>query len=218
MRNLVLAAATAAALAATPALAQGQSGAHGPPDGAGGGPPPWAGGAGGGPGGAADGAGPPIDPPGLGPGGLDPRDSAHVIAEQRGAFGRDFAADQRGAHPGGASGPEQAALQRERAAQYYANAQIRREQAQQYSRALHEGVPAPADARRTLRDELRADIEVWRDTFRVGREEWQAVRDQWIADRADLTPEQWAQRRVDWFIFRDAWAAQHGYSQARAEN
>jgi hypothetical protein len=214
MRKLLMVGATMGALAVGPALAQGQSGAHGPPDGAGGGPPPWAGG----PGGGGDGVGPPIDPPGLGPGGLDPRDSAHVIAEQRGELGRDFASHQRDARQPDLTGPEQAALQRERAAQYYANAQVRREQALQYAQALKNGVPAPSDARQTLRDELKADLDVWRDTFRVSREEWQSIRDQWIADRDDLNPEQWAQRRVDWFIFRDAWAAQHGYSQARLDN
>src|SRR5688500_3829913 len=62
MRRTITVAVFAAALAATPALAQGNSGNHGPPDGAGGGPPEWAGGPGG-PGG--NGGGPPIDPPGL---------------------------------------------------------------------------------------------------------------------------------------------------------
>lgn len=215
MRKTILLAALAAATFVTPALAQGQSGEHGPPEGAGGGPPPWAGGAGGGPGGGADGAGPPIDPPGLG---TDPASAARIIADQQGGFGREFASQQRDLHQPGLTGPEQAAVQRERAAQYYANAQIRRDQAQQYAQALDNGVQPPANAASTLRAELKADMEVWRETFRVGREEWQALRDQWIADRDDLTAEEWAQRRLDWFAFRDSWAAQHGYSQARADN
>jgi len=209
MRKIITIAAFAAAIIATPALAQGQSGEHGPPPGVGGGPPDGAGG------GMGNGGGPPIDPPGLS---SDPLEAARAIAEDRGQFGLDFAQDQRDAHQPELTGPEQAALQRERAAQYYDNAQIRRAQAQQYSQAMRNGAELPPDAAKTLRDELKADMEVWRETFRVGREEWQDLRDQWIADRDSLTPEQWAQRRLDWFVFRDAWAAQHGYSQARLED
>jgi hypothetical protein len=203
MRKFVIAAAFAAAVIASPALAQGQSGSHGPPGGAGGG---------GVPGGGLErgqGAGPPIAPPGLGSG--DARDAARAIAEQRGAFGRDFADDR-----SGLTGSERAAFQREQAAQYFAAAQARREQAQQYSTALHNGARLPADAAKDLRAALRADMEAWREAFRVDRQEWQDLRDQWIADRDELTTEQWAQRRLDWFVFRDAWAAQHGYSTARA--
>ena len=40
------------------------------------------------------------------------------------------------------------------------------------------------------------------------------MRYQWIVDRKTLTPEQWAQRRADWFAVRDAWIATN---KARAQ-
>lgn len=209
LRKVIITAAFAAALAASPALAQGQSGDHGPPDGAGGGPPEWAGGGGG------NGGGPPIDPPGLS---SDPLEAARAIAQDRGQFGRDFAEEQRGIHQPELTGPERAEIQRQRAAQYYENAQIRREQAQQYSSAMHHGAQLPRNAAATLRNELKADMESWRDTFTVGRAEWQAMRDQWLVDRDSLTAEQWAQRRLDWFAARDAWIARNrAWAQARSD-
>lgn len=212
MRKTIATAALITALAASPALAQGNSGNHGPPDGVGGGPPEWAGGGGGG----GNGGGPPMDPPGLS---SDPLEAARAIAEDRGQFGRDFAQEQRGIHQPELSGPERAEIQRQRAAQYYENAQIRREQAQQYSTAMRNGAQLPSNAAKTLRDELKADMESWRDTFSVGRQEWQAMRDQWLVDRESLTAEQWAQRRLDWFAARDAWVAKNrAWAQARSDH
>jgi hypothetical protein len=151
-------------------------------------------------------------PPGLS---SDPIEAARDIAESRGQFGQDFAAQQREQRQPELNGPEREEVQRERAAQYFDNAQIRRDQAQQYSTAMHNGAQLPADAARTLRDELRADMEAWRATFGVGRQEWQSLRDQWILERDALTAEQWAQRRLDWFVFRDAWIArQRQWAQA----
>lgn len=65
---------------------------------------------------------------------------------------------------------------------------------------------------------MKEDMEAFRDAFRVGRQEWQALRDQWLVDRASLTPEQWAQRRLDWFAMRDSWiASRTGWAQARRD-
>jgi hypothetical protein len=217
MRKTVMVAAFIAAAAASPALAQGQSGNHGPPDGVGGGPPDFAGGAGGGPGGGA-GAGPPMTPPGQTD---DPLSAARAIAEQRGQFAQDFVTERRQSGIGNSSsanvtGQDRAAIQRERAAQYYANAQIRRQQAQQYAAAARAGTPLPRNASDTLRNELRADMESWRATFGVGRDEWQAARDQWLAERGTMSAQDWAQRRLDWFAFRDAWVAKNrAWAQAR---
>src|SRR5215204_436062 len=106
MRTGIIAAMLATALAAGPALAQGNSGNGGPPAGAGGGRPDFAGGGFGG----GVGAGPPMTPPGQT---ADPRGSARDIAEARGQFGRDFADRQREDR---LTGPQRAELQRQRAA------------------------------------------------------------------------------------------------------
>jgi len=210
MRRTITVAALAAALAATPALAQGNSGNHGPPDGGGGGPPEWAGGAGG------NGGGPPIDPPGLS---SDPLAAAREIAEQRGQFGRDFAEEQRGLHQPDLTGQERAELQRQQAQALQDNVRIRREQAEEFAATVRGGVRLPANASEVLRNELKADLEQWKAEFRVGRDEWQAMRDQWLADRDELTAEQWAQRRAEWFAARDAWiASQRQFAQARSDD
>jgi hypothetical protein len=87
--------------------------------------------------------------------------------------------------------------------------QERRALAQQYAQAARAGRRLPANADRKIRDALKDDIDEWRDQFRVGRTEWHDMRAQWIVDRKSLTPEQWAQRRADWFAARDTWIAQH---------
>ncbi|MDP3676189.1 MAG: hypothetical protein Q8R44_14025 [Novosphingobium sp.] len=175
MRTTLIALATVLALAATPALSQGRGG------GAGGG-----GGMGGG-----MGAGPPISPPGRSDiGDRGASSAAGGIAAQRGAFGRDFAADRR-----------MTPVERQMMVQE------RRSVALQYAQAARAGRPLPRNADRDIRTALSSDINAWRDEFKVGRAEWQSMRDQWIADRKSLTPAQWAQRRADWFATRDAWIA-----------
>lgn len=179
MRKTFITLATVLALAASPALAQGRGGGGG------------GGNAGGGGGGM--GAGPPISPPGRSDmGDRGASTSARDIASQRGAFGRDFAADRR-------VSPEQR----------QAMVQERRSLAMQYAQAARAGRPLPRNADRDIRTELGSDINEWRDEFKVGRAEWQAMRDQWIVDRKLLTPAQWAQRRADWFATRDAWIARN---------
>lgn len=203
MRKTLITLATVLALAATPALAQGRGGGAGGGMGNGGG---MGGGMGNGGGmggmdhgmggGGMDhgmGAGPPISPPGhdaMGDRGAS--SSAHDIASQRGEFGRTFAAERH-------MTPEQR----------QAFVQERRSLAMQYAQAARAGRRLPANADRDIRTALSQDIDEWRDEFRVGRGEWQAMRDRWIADRRSLTPAQWAQRRADWFAARDAWIGQH---------
>lgn len=175
MRKTLIIAATIAALSASPALAQGRGG----------------GGGGGAGGGGGMGAGPPMTPPGQS-GGMDASTRAQDIAAQRGAFGRNFAEQQRNRML-----PEQANQ----------IAQERRGLAMQYAQAARAGRRLPANADRDIRNALKDDIDLWREEFRVGRSEWQVARDRWIVDRENLTPAQWAQRRADWFATRDAWIA-----------
>lgn len=179
MRRTISVALATAALLGSPLLAQGHSG-----------------GAGGGPGGGM-GAGPPISPPGQAGAGMGTSDLARGLGSQQGQFGRDFAAQQK------LSAEERRAL----AAQYQAQAQQRRADAMIWAQAARSGRPLPANASRDIRAALKADMEAWREAFNVGRQDWQAMRDQWLVDRGSLTPQQWAQHRVDWFAARDAWIA-----------
>jgi hypothetical protein len=105
--------------------------------------------------------------------------------------------------------PADPAATAQQKAAYQENLRIRREQAEQYAAAARSGVPLPADAPATLRNELAADIEQWRAEFRVGRKEAEAMRGEWLVARDSLTAVEWAQRRVDWWAARDAWAAAH---------
>jgi hypothetical protein len=100
-----------------------------------------------------------------------------------------------------------AAAQQQQA--YRENLRIRRSQAEQYAAAARNGVPLPANAAETLRRELAADIEQWRAEFHVGRKDAQAMRDRWLVETDSLSAVQWAERRVEWWDARDAWAAAH---------
>lgn len=185
MRKTIIALATIAALAASPALAQGRSG--------GGGGGNAGGGMGGGGFGGGMGAGPSISPPGHST--MDTRGasgSASDIAAQRGAFGRQFAGQQRMS-----------------AEEYRSLAQERRSLAMQYAQAARAGRNLPENADREIRKALTQDIDTWRSEFTVGRTEWQTMRDKWIVDRKSLTPAEWAMHRADWFATRDAWIAKN---------
>lgn len=187
MRKTLLIVAAISALAASPAISQGRSG-----------------GAGGGPGGGA-GAGPPISPPGVS-GGHGASDAARDIASQRGAFGREFGAQQH-------LTAEERRLQ---AVQYQALAAQRKADALAYAQAARSGRPLPANSARDIRAALKADIEAWRQAFQVSRKEWQDMRDQWLVDRASLSPQEWALRRAAWFDARDTWiATQKDWALAR---
>lgn len=140
--------------------------------------------------GAGMGAGPPVSPPGQAGGGFDTSTAARDIGNRQGSFGRDFAEQQRMSSE-----------------QYRQQARQRKDEAIAFSQSVRNGRVPPDSASRQLRTELKDDIDAWRDEFRVGRKEWMGVRDQWLADRDSLTPQEWAQRRVDWFDFRDAWIA-----------
>jgi len=178
-RNLIVAA-VAASLTASPAFAQGRGGGMG----------------------GGMGAGPPIMAPGRAGGGFDTSGTARGIGNQQGAFGRDFAHQQR-------MSPEQ----------YRQRAQERKADAIAYSQSVRSGAPLPDNASKKLRSALKGDISDWREEFQIGRKEWQQVRDQWLVDRDSLTPEEWAQRRVDWFDYRDTWVTkQKDWAAARAGN
>jgi hypothetical protein len=189
-RIALIAAASTLALVASPAFAQARGGPGG--GGGGGGGMGHAGGMGG-----SMGAGPPMSVPGRT---MDPMGSARDIASQRGQFGRDFAEQQK------MNRAEQAQMMRERVEDYSAKSAERRAEALARRDATKAGAN-PGLSSKELRAEFKADMEAWREAFRVGRKDWQDQRDQWLVDADSLTPEQWAERRAAWFEARDAWIA-----------
>lgn len=59
-----------------------------------------------------------------------------------------------------------------------------------------------------IRDQLAADMEEWRKTFKIDKAQYQGLRDQIIVEESALTARQWADRRAQWFELRDEWIAQ----------
>lgn len=156
------------------------------------GPPPGVG-----PGGGM-GAGPPISPPGLAGMGQGTADLAHGIASQQGQFGRDFAAEQ---HLSSAQLQQQATQHRS--------------DALALAQAARSGAHIPANAAPRVKLALQQDIDAWRAQFQVDRQSWQTMRNTWLADRPNMTVQDWIQRRADWFAARDAWIAnQKGWAMA----
>lgn len=92
---------------------------------------------------------------------------------------------------------------------YLENLRVRREQAEQYATAAHNGAALPPDAAAALRGELAADIEQWRVEFGVRRNDARAMRDEWLVAPDSLTAIEWADRRVAWWTARDAWVVEH---------
>jgi len=83
----------------------------------------------------------------------------------------------------------------------------RRDAARAQAAALKAGRGASASPK-DIRNELKEDMDAWRDQFRIGRADWQRERDQWLSEREGMTAADWAARRADWFAARDAWIAQ----------
>jgi hypothetical protein len=123
----------------------------------------------------------------MGPGTAD---LAHGIASQQGQFGRDFAQQQHLT-----------------AAQYQAMAAQHRADALALAQAARAGANIPANAGPRIKQALKLDIDAWREQFQVDRKSWQTMRNAWLADRPNMTPQDWALRRADWFAARDAWIA-----------
>jgi hypothetical protein len=203
MRKVAIIALASLAMAASPALAQGRGGGHGggggAGDNAGGGMGMGGGmGAGGGMGmGMGNGAGPPMTVPGQTD---DPRSAASDIASQRGQFGRDFAQQQK------MNQADQARMIRDRVRDYTTSTDRDRTEALKMRDEARTGKPVRQSSQE-IRAQLKQDMENWRDTFKVGRKDWQQVRDQILVDAGTLTPAQWAERRAQWFDARDQWIA-----------
>ena len=199
MNKTLLTIGSVVALAAAPAFADPGGGGGGGSMGGGGGM-----GAGGMGGMGAMGNGPPMTPPGQT---SDPRGAAADIAGQRGAYGRTLASTRQPTQA------EQARALRDQLTHYQSSSNARRDAALAQAAALKAGRgTAKAD---DVRDDLKQDMEAWRDQFRIGRADWQKQRDQGLTERDGMTAADWAARRADWFAARDAWIAkQTAWAQA----
>jgi hypothetical protein len=69
------------------------------------------------------------------------------------------------------------------------------------------GLPANLSAK-VIRDALAQDMEDWRKEFKIGRAEYEALRNEILVEESALSPTQWADRRAQWFEVRDAWIGQ----------
>jgi len=148
--------------------------------------------------GGGNGNGPPMAPPGQ-MGGAGSSDRAGGIAAQRGEFGRTFAQEQR------MNATQRAEQTRMNVTRYRGQSEQRRAEALQYAQSARGNANLPAKSSKEIRSALKSDMESWRETFQVGRKEWQAMRDQWLVNRNTLSPQQWAEQRANWFAARDAW-------------
>lgn len=128
-------------------------------------------------------------------GGSGNSDLSTIIATDSGRLGRNVAAQQRLA----------AEQRRTEVEAYRASAQQRRIDALAMAENARRGARLSDDDARRIRAALKDDMEAWREAFRVGRADWQAMRNQWLVDRAALTPAQWATQRAQWFVARDRW-------------
>jgi hypothetical protein len=93
------------------------------------------------------------------------------------------------------------------AEQFQALAEERRAHAMKLAELARNGAVFPPDTAPKIRSALAEEINHWRDEFQVGRREWQAMRDQWLAERGTMSPQDWALRRAAWFEARDTWIA-----------
>lgn len=59
-----------------------------------------------------------------------------------------------------------------------------------------------------IRAQLAQDMEDWRKTFKIGKAEYEGLRDQILVEERQLTSRQWADRRAQWFELRDEWISQ----------
>ena len=94
-----------------------------------------------------------------------------------------------------------------RNAELGAKAEQRRTDALQLAELVRKGAEVPADYVPKLREAIDGDILLWREQFEVPRDEYKAMRKEWLAETPKRTASEWAVRRAEWFAARDAWIA-----------
>lgn len=105
------------------------------------------------------------------------------------------------------SNQEFAELQKKSPEELESMAANHRKSAEALATAARAGATIPSTAKDRIRGALAEDIAAWRAEFRLARQEWQAMRDQWLGDNGTKTANDWAIRRADWFAARDSWIA-----------
>lgn len=109
------------------------------------------------------------------------------------------------ARQGGQANQEFAELQKKSPEELKAMAANHRKSAEALATAARTGATIPATAKDRIRGALAEDIAAWRAEFRLGRQEWQKMRDQWLGGNGAKTANDWAIRRAEWFAARDSW-------------
>lgn len=88
-----------------------------------------------------------------------------------------------------------------------AQAEERRRDALKLADQVRKGAVVPAEYAPKLREAIDGDLTLWREQFGVSRDEYRAMRKEWLAEKPARTASEWAVRRADWFAARDAWIA-----------
>ena len=88
-----------------------------------------------------------------------------------------------------------------------AQAEERRRDALKLADLVRKGAVVPAEYAPKLREAIDGDLTLWREQFGVSRDEYKAMRKEWLAEKPARTASEWAVRRADWFAARDAWIA-----------
>jgi hypothetical protein len=86
-------------------------------------------------------------------------------------------------------------------------AEERKGDALKLAEQVRKGAVVPAEFAPKLREAIDGDLTLWREQFGVPRDEYRAMRKEWLADKPAPTASEWALRRADWFAARDAWIA-----------
>ena len=105
------------------------------------------------------------------------------------------------------SGSKKADLFQERQAQFLSLTGDRRKEAMAVGIAARKGQPIAATAEE-LSAALEQDLADWRDSFRIPKRDWKAIRDQMMDGAAALSPSDLAQRRASWVQASDKWIAE----------
>lgn len=122
--------------------------------------------------------------------------NAQQMMDRQGSLNHDFA-----------RGGKRAQAYREKLEAFGTQSAGRRAEALALRDAARSGQPVALSAK-AIRDALQQDMEDWRKTFRIGRAEYESLRNEILVEETALTPTQWADRRAQWFEVRDAWMAQ----------
>jgi hypothetical protein len=61
-----------------------------------------------------------------------------------------------------------------------------------------------------IRDLMREDCIAWRKRYDLLPSAYREERDRWIVDEQALSPNQWAQQRLDWLEVERDWIVSHG--------